>query len=115
MSATFSAKHPLGRVAGKGTGNLFPAHSEACAEPLVLGRTQYPLSWWTCGDIDGDGPANVAASEGGDAGFAVSGEDPLLAIVVLEVADVEMGFLAIDDRWIATACGMMVRNSQKLF
>ena len=26
MSGTFSAKHPAGRFAGKGTGHLFPAH-----------------------------------------------------------------------------------------
>ncbi|MCG6157712.1 hypothetical protein [Rubinisphaera margarita] len=45
-------------------------------------------------------PADVAASEGGDAGFAVAGEDPLLAVLVRAVTDAEIRFIAVDDRWV---------------
>ena len=65
------------------------------------------------GDVDGGVPADVAASEGGDAGFAVAGEDPLLAVFILKVADVELRFVAADDRWDAASCCMMVQSTTR--
>jgi hypothetical protein len=79
-----------------------------CIEPCQLYIVEHQVSRVSRGDVDCGVPADVAASEGGEAGFAVAGEDPLLAVFVFEVANVEMRFLAVDDRWIAASRCVMV-------
>mgnify|MGYP007051714258 CR=1 FL=1 len=64
---------------------------------ILIGLIPSPLV--AAGDVDGGVPADVAASEGGDAGFAVAGEDPLLTVFVLKVADVKMRFALSQDWW----------------
>lgn len=84
--------------------------SRARTQPILLGGIQDQVVGRSRRDVDRGVPADVAASEGGDAGFAVAGENPLLTVFVLEVTDVDVRFFAVDDRWVATGCGVMVRD-----
>lgn len=60
-------------------------------------------------------PARIAASKLRLAGFSVESEDPLFAIGVLEVADVEVRVAARDNRRITASGNVMIRDTEKWF
>ncbi|MFT5328492.1 MAG: hypothetical protein ACI8P0_006405 [Planctomycetaceae bacterium] len=58
-------------------------------------------------------PADVSASKNGFPRPAVEGEDPLLAVAILKVADVCVRVVAVDNRGIATGRDVMVADRQQ--
>jgi hypothetical protein len=60
-------------------------------------------------------PPRVAASKLRLASFSVESEDPLFAIVVLEITNVEVRVAARDNRRITTSGSMMIRDTENRF
>jgi hypothetical protein len=60
-------------------------------------------------------PADIPASKFCLAGLSVVREDPLLAIGILEIPDIEGGVVAADDGRIATAGSMVIPDSKQRF
>ncbi len=58
-------------------------------------------------------PADVAASQNSLAGRPLAGEDPLLTVLVLEIADVCVGVFLFDNRWITACRTVMIANGQQ--
>jgi hypothetical protein len=61
------------------------------------------------------GPAGVTATQLRSSGCAVASEDPLLAVCVFKIADVDVRIIALDDRRIAAGWGVVVTNGKQRF
>jgi len=74
----------------------------ASGEPGLLGSAQDNTGGSAVDHSDGLVPPQITTSQDADLRGAREGEDPLLAVNVLEVANVNRRIVAIDDRRIAT-------------
>lgn len=88
------------------------AGGEAGIQPLLFTRVEDQRWCRPFGDVDQIVPADVSATQRGNARCPISGENPLLAVTIFKVAEILVTFGVINDRWIAASWDVMIADLQ---